>query len=127
MVSEKIRERRHAAPFTSALYIERETRHISGKVAPSEDDERRLRIELLQAEIENKRADTDNKWMDTEYKRGLLRYEPWKVVVAGFAAGGIIFGAVFGALGYKLGQTPPPPPQPIIIQVPAPAPAPAAK
>ena len=82
-------------------------------MTPSEEDERRLRIELMQADIDNKR-------MDTEYKRGLLRYEPWKIVITAFAAGGIIVGAV-GALGYKLGSTSPP--QPIIIQVPAPAPA----
>jgi hypothetical protein len=74
----------------------------------TEDEERRLRIELMQADIENKRADTD-------YKRGLLRFEPWKIVIAAFAAGGIIF----GALGYKIGSTPP---APIIIQqLPSPA------
>jgi hypothetical protein len=48
---------------------------------------------------------------DTDYKRGLLRFEPWKIVIAAFAAGGI----VFGALGYEIGSTPP---APIIIQLP---------
>jgi hypothetical protein len=62
-----------------------------GHAPDAEDDERRLRIELLHAEVENKRA----------YKRRLLR----KTVIAAFAAGGIIF----GALGYKLGSTPPAP------------------
>lgn len=34
----------------------------------------------MHAEIENKRA-------DSRYKPDLLRWEPWKVVVAGFGAG----------------------------------------
>jgi hypothetical protein len=38
-----------------------------------------------------------------------LRFAPWKIVIAAFAAAGIIF----GALGYKLGSTPT---APIIIQ-----------
>lgn len=32
-----------------------------------------LKVELMQADIENKHA-------DTAYKHGLLRYEPWKVI-----------------------------------------------
>jgi hypothetical protein len=78
-------------------------------VSYTEDEERRLRTELMQADIKNKRADTD-------YKRGLLRFEPWKIVTPAFAAGGIIF----GALGFKIGSTPP---APIVIQqLPLPAP-----
>jgi hypothetical protein len=54
-------------------------------------------------------AANENRPADTDYKRGLLRLAPWKIVIAAFAAAGIIF----GALGYKLGSTPP---APIIIQ-----------
>ena len=53
-------------------------------------------------------AANENRPADTDYKRGLLRFAPWKIVIAAFAAAGIIF----GALGYKLGSTP----TPIIIQ-----------
>jgi hypothetical protein len=53
-------------------------------------------------------AANENRPADTDYKRGLLRFAPWKIVIAAFAAAGIIF----GALGYKLGSTTPP----IIIQ-----------
>jgi hypothetical protein len=34
-----------------------------------------------------------------------LRFAPWKIVIAAFAAAAIIF----GALGYKLDSIPPPP------------------
>jgi hypothetical protein len=54
-------------------------------------------------------AANENRPTDTDYKRGLLRFDPWKIVIAAFAAAGIIF----GVLGYKLGSTPP---APIIIQ-----------
>jgi hypothetical protein len=54
-------------------------------------------------------AANENRPADTDYKRGLLRFAPWKIVIAAFAAAGIIF----GALGYKLGSTPT---APIIIQ-----------
>jgi len=54
-------------------------------------------------------AANENRPADTDYKRGLLRLAPWKIVIAAVAGGGIIF----GALGYKLGSTPP---APIIIQ-----------
>jgi len=58
----------------------------------TEDEERTLRIELLKADIANKQA-------DTEYKRGLLRYEPWKVVAISFGAGAAVMGAAVGLLG----------------------------
>jgi hypothetical protein len=44
-----------------------------------------------------------------------LRFAPWKIVIAAFAAAGIIF----GALGYKLDSIPPPPI--VIQQLPPPA------
>jgi hypothetical protein len=59
-------------------------------------------------------AANENRPTDTDYKRGLLRFEPWKIVIAAFAAAGIIF----GALGYKLSSTPP---APIIQQLSPPA------
>jgi hypothetical protein len=48
---------------------------------------------------------------DNDCKRGLLRFEPWKIVIAAFAADGI----VFGALGCNIGSTQP---APIVIQLP---------
>lgn len=74
----------------------------------TEEDERRLRIELMQADIENKRIDSD-------YKRTMRRWEPWKVIITAIAAAA----ALGGVVGYKIGSTPP---APIIIQqVPPPA------
>jgi hypothetical protein len=58
-------------------------------------------MELMQADIENKQA-------DTRYKVTLTRVEPWKVIIAAPAIGGLA--------GYKLGSMPP---QQIIIQQPA--------
>ncbi|HSR78755.1 MAG TPA: hypothetical protein VLN57_19425 [Xanthobacteraceae bacterium] len=52
-----------------------------------------MRIELMQADIENKRADTD-------YKRGLLRFEPWKLGFAAFGAGAAVMAALVALLGY---------------------------
>lgn len=72
---------------------------------PTELDERRLRMELMRADIENKQA-------DTRYKLTLTRVEPWKLVIAAVIAAA----AIGGLAGYKLGSTPP---QPIIIQQPA--------
>lgn len=64
-------------------------------------------------------ADIENKKADTEYKRGLLRFEPWKIVITAVAAGGILGGAIVGALSYVGRQ--PQPPTPIVIQLPPPA------
>ena len=46
----------------------------------SEDEERQLRIELMQADIDNKRA-------DTAYKRKLADWEPWKAMAVAAGAG----------------------------------------
>lgn len=62
-----------------------------------EDEERRLRIELMQTDIENKRADTD-------YKRGLLRFEPWKIAFTAFGAGAAFVAALVVLLGLFLGS-----------------------
>jgi hypothetical protein len=35
---------------------------------------------------------------DTAYKQGLLRYEPWKLVLGGAAAGAAILGAGAGLM-----------------------------
>lgn len=59
----------------------------------TEDDERRVRIELMQADIDNKRA-------DTAYKRGLLRYEPWKLGFTAFGAGAAVMAALVALLSY---------------------------
>jgi hypothetical protein len=72
----------------------------------TDDDERRLKVELMIADIDNKRA-------DTEYKHGLLRWEPWRLVITAVAAGGVIGGALVGGLSY-LGRQP----TPIVIQLP---------
>ena len=84
-------------------------------MAFTEDDERRLRIELMQADIENKRADTG-------YKVTLTRLEPWKTIVAIMAALTVLVGVLAGLVGYKIGSTPP---APIVIQqLPPPVPPP---
>lgn len=38
--------------------------------------------------------------MDSEYKRGLLRFEPWKIVFTAFAAGATVVGAIVGVALY---------------------------
>ena len=68
----------------------------------------------MQADIENKRADTN-------YKITLTRLEPWKTILAVTAAIAVLVGVVAGLVGYKIGSTPP---APIIIQQ---APPPAAR
>jgi hypothetical protein len=45
-----------------------------------EEEERRLRIEQVKADIANKQA-------DTELKREQVRWEPWKALSAAFGAG----------------------------------------
>ena len=57
--------------------------------------ERELKVAQMRADIENKQADTD-------YKKGLIKYEPWKVVVSAFAASAAVFGVIGGVLGYFL-------------------------
>lgn len=49
--------------------------------ADDADEERRLlQIEQMAADIENKRADTD-------YKRTMMRWEPWKAMAVAAGAG----------------------------------------
>lgn len=45
---------------------------------------------------------------DTDYKRGLLRYEPWKIVITAFATGGVIVGALVGGFSYLSRPSAPP-------------------
>ena len=40
------------------------------------------------------RADIANKNADTNYKQGLLRFEPWKIALTGMAAGGALVAAL---------------------------------
>jgi hypothetical protein len=61
----------------------------------TEDEERDLKGKLLMADIANKEA-------DTAYKQGLLRFEPWKIVVTAMAAGGGLFAGGAAALGLLL-------------------------
>jgi hypothetical protein len=42
-------------------------------------------------------ADAENKRMDTRYKEGLHRYEPWKLMAAAFGAGAAVIIAATGA------------------------------
>jgi hypothetical protein len=58
--------------------------------------EQDLRIDQMRADIENKR-------MDTAYKQGLLRFEPWKIGFTAFAAGVAALAAAVGA-GVALGR-----------------------
>jgi hypothetical protein len=64
-------------------------------VSYSEEDERRAHIENMEA--------------DTDYKRTLTRWEPWKVIITAVVAAA----AIAGFVGYKIGSIPP---APIIIQ-----------
>jgi hypothetical protein len=57
------------------------------------DEEAKLKVELMRADIANKQADTD-------YKRGLLRFEPWKIVVGAFATGAAVVGAMVAFESY---------------------------
>ncbi|MGH7212237.1 MAG: hypothetical protein ACREF1_12350 [Acetobacteraceae bacterium] len=61
--------------------------------ATLEDTERRLRIELMQADIAN-----------SEYKKGLLKYEPWKVMATVMLATASVFPVVGGVIGYLIGH-----------------------
>ena len=80
-------------------------------VNPIIPDEFQLYIREQLARIEQLHADAEKKRQDIEVGPKLLRLEMWKVVIAALAAVGI----VSGAIGYKIGITPPPP---IVIQLP---------
>jgi hypothetical protein len=58
----------------------------------TEEDER-------DAHIENMKA-------DTEYKRGLLKYEPWKVVITALGAGAALTLAIIALLSFFGGHGP---------------------
>jgi hypothetical protein len=74
-------------------------------------DEFQLYIREQLARIDQLHSDAERKRQELDLAPKLWRIEVWKVVVAGFAA----FGIMCGALGYKIGTTPP---APIIIQLP---------
>jgi hypothetical protein len=59
------------------------------------DDEER---ELHELKVAQMRADIANKEADTAYKQGLLRYEPWKLVLGSAAAGAAMLGAGAGIM-----------------------------
>lgn len=56
-----------------------------------ENDERRLRIEPMQAAIDNKRA-------DTRYKKTLADWEPWKAMAVAAGAGATLMLALIGII-----------------------------
>ena len=58
---------------------------------PTELDERRLRMELMRADIENKQA-------DTRYKRRLADWEPWKAMAIAAGAGATFTLAIIAVL-----------------------------
>lgn len=66
-----------------------------------DDEERRLKMDQMRADIAKKQA-------DSEYKRGLLRFEPWKLVLTAFVAGGALVGGMTALLGYLAPHYPPP-------------------
>jgi hypothetical protein len=74
-------------------------------------DELQLYIREQLARIDQLHSDAERKRQELDLAPKLWRIEVWKVVIAAFVASGIIC----GALGYKLGTTPP---APIIIQLP---------
>lgn len=61
----------------------------------TDDEERELKAQLMTADIANKNA-------DTAYKQGLLRYEPWRIVITALAAGGALFAGGAASLGLLL-------------------------
>jgi hypothetical protein len=61
-----------------------------------DEEQRQLRIDQMRADIANKNA-------DTEYKRGLLRYEPWKVALTGLGAGAALTLALITLLNFLHG------------------------
>lgn len=73
-------------------------------------DDLQLYIREQLARIDQLHADADHKRQELNIAPKLWRIEFWKVIIAGFAAVGIIC----GSLGYKIGSTPPPP---IVIQL----------
>lgn len=62
-------------------------------VTTRDQDEQNARIDQIMADIANKS-------MDTAYKQGLLKYEPWKLVFTAFAAGAALVGAIVGLESY---------------------------
>jgi hypothetical protein len=62
-------------------------------IEPTELDERRLRMELMRADIENKQA-------DTRYKRRLADWEPWKAMAVAAGAGATLTLAIIAVLSW---------------------------
>ena len=56
--------------------------------------------------MDQMRADIANKQADTEYKKGLLKYEPWKLVLTAFGAGAALMLALVALLNYLHGPMP---------------------
>jgi hypothetical protein len=84
-----------------------------GLMTTDGEEERKLKMDQMRADIDNKQA-------DTRYKIRLERLEPWKVIITAVGVVAVLFGVLGGLVGYKVGSAPPP--APIIIQVPAPPP-----
>jgi hypothetical protein len=59
------------------------------------EEEWELKMAVMRADLANKAADTD-------YKRGLLKYEPWKIVLAAFLSGAATLGAIVGLMTFIL-------------------------
>jgi hypothetical protein len=59
------------------------------------EQEWELKMAVMQADLENKTA-------DTTYKRRLGDYEPWKLVLASASAGAALFGASAALMGLIL-------------------------
>jgi hypothetical protein len=57
----------------------------------ADETERQLKMDLMVADIANKKA-------DTAYKDGLAKWEPWKVLATGFAAGAATLTAAVGVM-----------------------------
>jgi hypothetical protein len=60
-------------------------------LTPGEGTE--LEEAIMQADLANKQADTN-------YKQGLLRYEPWKVALGGLVGGAALLGACLTFLNW---------------------------
>jgi hypothetical protein len=57
---------------------------------------------MTYTEEDEREAHVENLHMDTEYKRRLDRYEPWKLIFGGFAAGAAISVALLALATFVL-------------------------